>query len=155
MSLEKYVIGDLINDLTKGLPPVVTDDDIRFGMFSVDWDRMRSKYDDIDPRSDLLWYAIDLDGTLAEGIWTPDNPTSQIGDPIWENVKKAREVEAAGYKIIIHTSRAWTDYENIEGWLNHYNVPYRRIVCGKLLAVRYVDDRAVHANDESWLPKED
>lgn len=115
-------------------------------------DRMRSKYSNVPPLGKLIWVAIDLDGTLAEGIWTPDNPTSEIGYPIWENVEKAREVEAAGYKIIIHTSRGWTDYQNIEGWLNHYNVPFRRIECGKLLAAVYVDDRARHADAESWLP---
>jgi len=124
---------------------------------TMDWDRMRSKYTDIDPRSngDLLWYAIDLDKTLAEGKWSPNNPTFEIGEPMWDNIRKAREVEAAGYKIIIHTSRPWSDYENIEGWLNHYNVPYRRIVCGKLLAIRYVDDKAINADEASWLPEEE
>jgi hypothetical protein len=118
-----------------------------------DWDRMRPEYPNVEPRADLRWVAIDLDGTLADSLWTPDNPTSHIGYPIWENVRKAREVEAAGYKIVIHTSRGWTDYENIEGWCNHYNVPYRRIVCGKLLAVLYIDDRGRHADAESWLPQ--
>lgn len=153
MSWTGYIPGDLLNEVVKKMPPLVQLSDNE--LFDYHWDRLRSEYTDIEARADLLWYAIDLDGTLAEGIWTPDNPTHKIGYPIWENVHKAREVEAAGYKIIIHTSRAWTDYENIEGWLNHYNVPYRRIVCGKLLAVRYVDDRAIHADDESWLPRED
>lgn len=120
--------------------------------FRIDHEMMRGPYVDLEPRGDLLWAAIDLDGTLAKGLWTPDNPTSKIGEPIWENVRKARELEAAGYKNVIHTSRGWTDYENIEGWLNHYNVPFRRIVCGKLLAVIYVDDRGRHADAESWLP---
>ena len=31
------------------------------------------------PRGDLKWAAIDLDGTLAEGVWTPDDPTAAIG----------------------------------------------------------------------------
>lgn len=137
MSWSGYIPGDLV----------------RADGLSIDRDKMRSKYNDVEPRGDLLWAAIDLDGTLAEGIWTPDNPTSKIGDPIWPNVRKARELEAAGYKNIIHTSRGWTDYENIEGWLNHYNVPYRRIVCGKLLAAVYVDDRNKDINAESWIPE--
>lgn len=121
--------------------------------FGVDFDKLRGIYQNVQPRGDLLWAAVDLDGTLAEGIWTADNPTSEIGYPIWENVHKARDLEAAGYKIVIHTSRGWTDYENIEGWLNYYNVPYRRIVCGKLLAAVYIDDRNKNVSDESWIPE--
>lgn len=104
------------------------------------------------PRSDLKWCAIDLDGTLAEPVWTPENPTSEIGDPIWPNVYKARKLEQAGYKVAIHTSRPWTDYEAIEAWCRHYMVPCRRIVPGKILAAIYIDDRALHANADSWIP---
>lgn len=107
---------------------------------------------DTEPPADLQWVAVDLDGTLARGIWTPDNPTSKIGLPIWENVDKVLELDKQGYKITIHTARGWTDYRNIERWLNHFGVPHRRIVCGKILAKLYIDDRARHADDASWLP---
>lgn len=103
-------------------------------------------------RKNLLWVAVDLDGTLAEGIWTPDNPTSAIGDPIRVNVVKLREAVAKGYKPVIHTSRPWTDYEAIEAWLIHNDIPFRNIVCGKLLAALYIDDRARHADDAHWTP---
>lgn len=104
------------------------------------------------PRSDLLWAAVDLDGTLAQSVWTPANPTSEIGPPIWANVDKAHRLVAAGYKIMIHTSRPDTDYENIEGWLNHYGIPFKAIRTGKPLAILYIDDRGLHADAESWLP---
>lgn len=103
-------------------------------------------------RNDLLWLAIDLDGTLAEPLWTPGNPTHAIGDPIPLNVVKLREAVRRGYKPVIHTSRPWTDYEAIEAWLIHHDIPFKGIVCGKLLAALYVDDRARHADDASWLP---
>jgi len=103
-------------------------------------------------RKDLLWLAVDLDGTLAEPIWTPENPTSAIGDPIGRNVVKLREAVRRGYKAVIHTSRPWTDYEAIEAWLVKHDIPFRGIVCGKLLAAAYVDDRAIHADDSTWLP---
>jgi len=102
-------------------------------------------------RTDLIWYGVDLDGTLAEAIWTPENPTSDIGDPIVENIAKLREVCEAGYKIHIHTSRAWTDYERIEYWLKHHEIPFNQIQCGKPLYRKYVDDRAVPADADSWL----
>lgn len=104
-------------------------------------------------RDTLIWVGVDLDGTLSEPIWTPDNPTSEIGDPIWKNINKVRELVENGFKIIIHTSRAWTDYPIIEQWLIHYIVPFKEIQCGKPLYAAYVDDRAIHSEEESWIPK--
>jgi hypothetical protein len=106
----------------------------------------------VPPRDRLIWAGVDLDGTLAKPVWTPSNPTAEIGEPIWDNVWKLRELSAAGFKPIIHTSRAWTDYEAIEAWLEHYAMPFREIQCGKPLYAIYVDDRARHAEAESWLP---
>lgn len=103
-------------------------------------------------RSNLLWIGVDLDGTLAEPIWTPENPTPAIGDPIRRNVVKLREAVRKGYKVVIHTSRPWSDYEAIEAWLLWNDIPFKAIVCGKLLAAAYIDDRARHAEDPSWLP---
>jgi len=104
------------------------------------------------PLERLLWLAIDLDGTLAEPLWTPDNPTSSIGEPIERNVAKLRAAHEAGYKIVIHTSRGWSDYRAIESWLLHWDIPFRNIVCGKVLAALYIDDRGRHESVESWLP---
>lgn len=103
-------------------------------------------------RKNLLWIAVDLDGTLAEPIWTPENPTSAIGDPIKVNVLKLREAVRKGYKVVIHTSRPWSDYEAIEAWLNLHEIPFKAIQCGKLLAAAYVDDRAIHAGASNWTP---
>lgn len=111
------------------------------------------------PRGDLLWIGVDLDGTLAEGIWTPDNPTSDIGPikvyPDGRTAKeKAMELVAHGYKIVVHTARSWTDYENIKEWMNYNGIPFKAIVCGKLLVKQYVDDRAISAYSVTWLPEE-
>lgn len=105
------------------------------------------------PRKDLIWAAVDLDGTLAEGVWTPDNPTADIGDLIPGVREKVQELVDAGMKIVVHTARAWTDYQNIEKWLIHNQIPFKTIVCGKLLAKVYIDDRAVSAFEDSWLPE--
>lgn len=102
------------------------------------------------PRSDLKWIGVDLDGTIAKPVWTPENPTHEIGEPIWENVAKLREAVAAGFKPVIHTSRAWTDYETIETWLNHYAIPFKQIQCGKPLYRAYADDRGVHASAANY-----
>lgn len=104
------------------------------------------------PRAGLLWIGVDLDGTLAEPVWTPENPTSEIGDPIQRNVNKLYGVVNQGYKVVIHTSRPWTDYEAVEAWLEHWEIPYKHIHMGKPLYRLYIDDRGRHSEEESWLP---
>jgi|ERR1700754_1232742 len=104
-------------------------------------------------RDKLIWVGVDLDGTLAEPLWTPENPTSDIGNPIPANIKKVWKLVNAGYKVIVHTSRPWTDYQVIEQWLQHYDIPYKEIQCGKPLYAAYVDDRAINAQEDSWLPR--
>jgi hypothetical protein len=100
-------------------------------------------------RTDLLWLAIDLDGTLAASNW----PASTLpGDPIWPNIAKLREATRAGWKIVIHTARPWGDYEIIEWWLDIHSIEFDRIVCGKLLAACYIDDRNIDIDAESWMP---
>ncbi len=101
-------------------------------------------------RADLKWAAIDFDGTLCESTWTADNPSAPPGEPIWGMAVKMAELWQHGFKIVIHTSRGWADYEIVESWLNHWSFPFHRIVCGKLLAKIYVDDRNVHMGDD-WL----
>lgn len=103
-------------------------------------------------RHDLIWAAVDFDGTLAETAWTPENPGSQVGEPIWANIWKLYDLIDAGYKIVIHTARGWHDYETIESWLEHHEIPVDAIVCGKLLAKVYIDDRALHESAASWVP---
>ena len=109
---------------------------------------------DYRPNEDLLWIAIDLDNTLAEGIWTPENPTPEIGPPIKANVNKCWQLVYAGFKIVIHTSRGWTDYERIEKWAIKNSIPFSLIVCGKLLARAYIDDRNLDINRFSWIPED-
>lgn len=98
---------------------------------------------------ELIWAAVDFDGTLAESVW----PEAGIGRPIDRNVAKVRELSARGYKIVIHTARGWEAYQPIETWMGQHAVPFDKIVCGKLLARVYIDDRAVPANAAVWLPE--
>lgn len=94
----------------------------------------------------LKWLAVDLDNTLANHGPAPDYV---LLDPIPENVQKLRECVALGYKIVIHTSRHWELYKEIEEWLDKHSIPYKAIVCGKILAHRYIDDKAIPA-DADW-----
>lgn len=108
----------------------------------------------IPPRKDLKWLAVDLDGTLCWPTWKPDQKRSVIGDVIPENYAKLMEAHFAGYNIIIHTARHWTDYEMIEAWLNKHEIPHRGIICGKILSAAYIDDKSINARAASWIPPE-
>lgn len=95
----------------------------------------------------LKWLAVDLDWTLARST---SGPEYTLTEPIPENVEKLRACVEKGYKVIIHTSRHWEDYSYIEDWLNEHNIPFKAIVCGKILAHRYIDDKAIPA-DANWV----
>src|SRR5262249_8529753 len=94
--------------------------------------------------------AIDLDGTLAVSTWHPEQAKSVIGDPIEHGVDQLIRLYLAGYEIVIHTSRPWADRRMIKAWLHEHEIPYDSIVCGKLLASVYVDDKAINAQATHW-----
>jgi len=97
---------------------------------------------------DLRWFGIDFDLTLCDNSGYPDfTPT----DPIWANIYKAINVFHAGYKLVIYTSRHWSDYEMIREWCRHHGLPVSHIVCGKPLFKKIIDDRAVPADAETYL----
>ncbi len=100
----------------------------------------------IDRLEELKWLAVDLDLTLAHSTGAPHY---ELLDPIEDNVRKLKECTDLGFKVIIHTSRHWEHYKYIEEWLDKHEIPYKAIVCGKLLAFRYIDDKAVPA-DAEW-----
>lgn len=105
----------------------------------------------VPPRNRLLWAGVDVDGTIASPLWTPDNPTSEIGEPIWENVHKLMKLHEAGVKIVPYTSRPGSDYEALESYFRYYGLPFRHIVTGKPLFGAYIDDRSVSADHPDWL----
>lgn len=102
-------------------------------------------------RGNLLWVYIDHDNTMGRALWTPGNPTSELGEPIWENLEKARALQDAGYKLWAYTSRPGADYEALEAWYEHYGISLKGIHTGKPLGAAYIDDRGVAADEPDWL----
>lgn len=105
----------------------------------------------IPPISQLHWYGVDLDKTLAEDVWRPEATKSFIGDPLEENVNKLMDVIVAGFDVHIHTSRPWSEFEMVKAWLRKNDITAKQIQMGKPLYHRYVDDRAINASAASWL----
>lgn len=94
---------------------------------------------------ELRWVSVDLDQTLAHNSGYPhfklSKPTKGAREAIIELSKK--------WKIVIYTARPWTDYRLIETWLNKYKIPFKNIVCGKLLVAYMIDDKNVEFKG-SW-----
>lgn len=117
----------------------------------VESDFLDNPHPKIPPMAELFYVGIDLDGTLANSVWKPSDPTDDIGAPIWENVHKAMDLVDAGFKLAIFTARPSADLAAIESWLDHYGIPYRQVYTGKPLLVAMVDDRGIHASHPNWL----
>jgi len=89
---------------------------------------------------ELRWVGVDLDKTLANNTAHPDY---ELLEPIDGAVESMKKLHKDGWKLIIYTARPWHDYEKIENWLLKYNIPHRRIVCGKLFVRYMIDDRNI------------
>ncbi len=87
---------------------------------------------------DVKWWGVDFDGTLAHNTGIPE---FKVLGPVDGAVKTLQLIDSIGYKITVFTARPWADYNNIEAWCDYYQVPVRRIICGKPLLHTLYDDR--------------
>jgi hypothetical protein len=89
---------------------------------------------------EIKWIGVDWDCTLFNNSGFPNfEPTI----PMEGALEAMNELDKLGYKITIFTARPWSDYQNIENYCKYYNIPFRRIICGKPLFKFMVDDRAI------------
>lgn len=89
---------------------------------------------------DIKWVGIDWDDCLFHNTGFPDfTPTH----PYEGAVEAMKYLDYLGYKITIFTARPWSDYQNIENFCEYYNIPVRRIICGKPLLKWMIDDKAI------------
>ena len=94
----------------------------------------------------LKWLLVDLDDTVARNS---GHPRFILEQPVKGAREALERLTDKGYKITIFTARAWSDYEEIELWLLQHKIPFRRIICGKPLGHRLIDDRAIGFKD-NW-----
>jgi hypothetical protein len=100
--------------------------------FNMDWTPI--------PSDSLKWLGVDFDLTIANNSGYPDFVPCE---PL-QGAKEALECFIRqGYRIVIHTARPWADYKNIEDWCLKYEIPFSKIVCGKILCKYYIDGRAI------------
>ena len=104
--------------------------------------------------------VVDIDGTICQ--IKGRHESYETLEPCAELVSKLRDYRAAGFYIILYTSRNMRTYEANLGrimaktarftldWLDRNDVPYDEIHFGKPWAGRtgfYVDDRAVRPDE--------
>lgn len=101
--------------------------------------------------------CIDFDATLY-----PWRPVYEQPDPLPGAVAAMNRLKAAGYRLVILTSRlspSWltaTGYtandqrDLIEGMLKRDGIPYDEITAEKVPAEAYVDDRAIRFSPGDW-----
>lgn len=85
--------------------------------------------------------AIDLDNTLVEMRDTYCKGV--LGDPIPSAAKAVRELRDSGYRVVVHTARGSDERDAIAAHLAAHGIEVNEIVCGKPLALAYIDDRAI------------
>lgn len=92
--------------------------------------------------------AVDLDGTLCFGESFTEEDCLKA-EPIWDMIIMVNDIlykEKESF-IIIHTSRRESLRNATEFWLRKYEVKYHVLVCEKLWAQYYIDDRNVLIKD--------
>ena len=84
--------------------------------------------------------AFDLDGTIATNTW----PSPDIGEPIERGINLMLTCEELGYEVVIYTARPLSHQQRIIEWLEENGLDdlVYDVICGKVQAELYVDDRS-------------
>lgn len=95
---------------------------------------------EIDPDGERS-IAIDFDETISKSDSPPDDFSAK--EPREGAIDALKRLKAAGLLVIVHTANP--DLDKVKQWMVDHGAPFDRIE-GKMAALAYVDDKAVHAN---------
>lgn len=90
--------------------------------------------------------VIDIDGVICD-----EHPTFErsLARPITGARHDIDRLAEAGYRIVLHTARSWSEFAMTERWLHDHGFYYDALVMGKPVADIVVDDRAVKSLEEA------
>jgi len=95
--------------------------------------------------------AVDFDGTLTIEVGVRNDPSTWVPThdkkPNEKIVGWINKMFKEGHTIIVHTARWQSEYAKVRAWLEVNKVAYHAIVCGKLIADVYLDDKAMKLED--------
>ncbi len=102
--------------------------------------------------------VVDLDDTIT----VTEHGDYEHSKPIQPTIDLLKQYQAAGFQIVIHSSRQMRTYEgqvgkinvhtlpNIVNWLNAHGVPYDEIIVGKPwcgFTGFYIDDKCIRPSE--------
>lgn len=94
-------------------------------------------YKAIESPDDKL-FAVDFDGTISNGDFTP----------IQEKIDFVNNLYERGAHIVIYTARFPNEFEMVNSWLFNHNVKFHGIAMrNKINADVYIDNRAINVDD--------
>ena len=90
--------------------------------------------------------VVDMDGVICE-----EGPTFErsLAREIPGARARLEALRDAGYRIILHTARSWSELAVTEEWLYERGIFYDQLVMGKPVADILVDDRAVSSLEQA------
>ena len=102
--------------------------------------------------NDLKWIGIDFDDVIAGNSGYPDYV---LGEPLSGSKEALEQIRDNGWKAIIYTARPWSQYIVVEDYLNTHQIPFKAIVCGKVLLRWMIDDKNIefHGDWKETLSK--
>lgn len=103
--------------------------------------------------------VMDIDDTISfsKSVGTVAGYTGAI--PNLPIIQTMQRLAAEGYEFVLHTARGWISCnedpvaaeakyrEQIEEWLERYEVPYTKLIFGKPYGILYVDDKSMRPDE--------
>jgi hypothetical protein len=89
---------------------------------------------------------IDMDGTICQEMRTYSRCLAEPKPGAIEGINRLYD---AGNTIIIYSARTWMEWEMTTAWLKGHGVKYHQLMMGKPVGDVWIDDRAMHY-DNNW-----
>ncbi|MBP1614920.1 MAG: Haloacid dehalogenase-like hydrolase [Bacteroidetes bacterium] len=89
---------------------------------------------------------IDMDGTICTEERTYSRCLAQPKENAVESINRLYD---GGHTIIIYSARTWMEFEMTTAWLKDHGVKYHQLMMGKPIGDVWIDDRALHFED-NW-----
>lgn len=103
--------------------------------------------------------VMDIDDTISFADTYADPSIYSEARPNIPVIETMQKLSKEGYTFELFTSRGWIScnedsekakekyLQQIEEWMQKYNVPYSRIIFGKPFGIFYVDDKAIRPDE--------
>jgi len=88
---------------------------------------------------------IDIDGTICS---EEDFKNREKAKPFKKTIKNINSLKKKGHKIILFSSRPWSQYDMTQEWLKKKKLKFDNLILGKPIGDIWIDDRSI--NPSNW-----